>query len=385
MRILVAHNFYRSALVGGEDRVVVDEVAALKARLGDQNVLTYYTYNDQIQLLSLCKNIWGNRFHAQNIKALIEQHQVDILHVHNDFPLLTPLIFKVASQAGCIVLQSLHNFRPHCLSGVLFRQNKVCERCISKTIKWPGVLSRCYRGKTSQSLLNAMAQAWYRLRKYQSYVNYFFALSPFQKNKLISFGVQEDKIFLKPNFIKHQVEPKQASTRHGYIYIGRIEPGKGIEYLLKMWQDMPSQFVLKVVSAGESLEMLKAKYTKENIKFLGKLDHEQAMQELSQSKYLVHPSRYYETFGLTILEAMSLGVPVIGLNVGTRKDFIKHEENGLSTELDQLEGTILNSMAHPKYAQMCDGALAFSQAFSQEAIIDKQIELYEKILQGKSS
>lgn len=384
MKILIAHNFYRSEHIGGEDTVVLNEVAALKKQLGESNVHTYYVYNDNISSVALLKNIWGNKEHAQQIVELINKHQIDLLHVHNEFPLLTPLVFKAAYEQGVKIVQTLHNFRGQCLSGTLYRQNALCEQCVHQKIKWPGVMHRCYRNSYLQSTVHAMAQYWYHLKQYQSYIHHYFVLTHFQKSKLIDFGLNPQQLLLKPNFIMPQIEHYRTDIeREGYVFIGRIESGKGIEYLLKNWVTLPKHFVLRIIGSGEDLEKLQDKYAQENIIFLGKLEHVKAMQLLQKAKYLIHTSLYYETFGLTILEAMSCGVPVIGFNIGTRKDFIVHEENGLLSDEDKLRETLLSSFEHPRYMDMSKNAYEFSLQFTPASIIPQQIMHYENIIKGK--
>lgn len=384
MKILIAHNFYRSEHIGGEDSVVLNEVAALKQQLGDNNVHTYYVHNDNISSIALLKNIWGNQEHAQQIIELIKKYRIDLLHVHNEFPLLTPLVFKAVHEQGVKVVQTLHNFRGQCLSGTLYRKNALCEQCVTKKIKWPGVLHQCYRNSYMQSTAHAMAQYWYHLKQYQSYIHHYFVLTHFQRKKLIDFGMNPQQLLLKPNFIVPPLESDNAYTeRKDYIFIGRIESGKGIECVLKNWVTLPKHFVLRIVGSGEDLTALQSKYAQENIIFLGKLEHAKTMSILKKAKYLIHASLYYETFGLTILEAMSCGVPVIGFNIGTRKDFISHEKNGLLSEEDTLKDTLLSSFEHPEYINMSKNAYEFSLQFTPASIIPQQIMHYENIIKGE--
>jgi hypothetical protein len=93
MKVLVVHNAYQSHHLGGEDVVVAREIAGLKVHLGEQNVFTYLVSNDDIKPLQLALKIWGDKTHADNIEKIILEHKIDIVHVHNFFPKLTPLVF----------------------------------------------------------------------------------------------------------------------------------------------------------------------------------------------------------------------------------------------------------------------------------------------------
>tara|TARA_R110002110_G_scaffold415719_1_gene654173 strand:- start:10840 stop:11988 length:1149 start_codon:yes stop_codon:yes gene_type:complete len=382
MKILVAHNFYRSQLVGGEDIIVRREVNFLKSTLGEQNVFTYFVNNDDLKPLSLLKNIWGDRQHAKNIQDIIVKHNIDILHVHNEFPLLTPLIFKYAAQVGCKVIQTLHNFRNQCLSGILFKQNNICELCAHKKFKWAGIIHKCYRNSYIQSLIHAFAQYWYSLKKYEQYINAYFILTQFQKNKLLDFGVSSEKLFLKPNFIEPL--PQQSlglAERKQYIFIGRIESAKGIDLLLSVWENLPQHFKLIVIGDGPDLKQLQEQYKQANILFKGKCDSATVSKELSQSRYLLQTSLCYETFGLTILEAMQNSVPVMGFDIGTRGEFIEHGHNGFLMTPDNIESIVRESYDYGRYDAMAQKAREKAQAYYQDRIGCLQIQFYEKIIQ----
>lgn len=382
MNILVVHNFYRQHHIGGEDSVVQNEVAALEQYLGKNRVFTYFTHNDQMKLLPLCKNIWGNKTHADKIGQLIEKNNIQLLHAHNVFPLLTPLFFKTAHALGCKTVQTLHNFRQQCLSGVLYRGQDICTQCVDKSFKWPGVVHACYRGSRAQSLLNAAAQFWYQVRQYDAHIDYYFTLTQFQKKTLIDVGMPPHKLIDKPNFVQTRIEPLPAQHKSGFCFIGRLESGKGIELLLKIWKTLPEDYQLQVVGTGEDQKRLEEIYQSPHIHFMGKLSHDETMQVLNRAQYLLHTSLYFETFGLTMVEAMSLGVPVIGFQLGTRPEFIRHQENGFLCMPESLRETILLAKAYPDYNYLSQQAMMCAKQYQSSAVMPAQIQRYEQILRG---
>ena len=115
MKVLIAHNAYQSHHIGGEDIMVNQEISALKSILGHENVFEYIVSNDDIQAFKLAFSLWGDRQHFHNIQQMVNEHHIDIVHVHNFFPRLTPLVFKAAKLAGAKVIHTLHNVRWWCL------------------------------------------------------------------------------------------------------------------------------------------------------------------------------------------------------------------------------------------------------------------------------
>jgi glycosyltransferase involved in cell wall biosynthesis len=59
------------------------------------------------------------------------------------------------------------------------------------------------------------------------------------------------------------------------------------------------------------------------VRFAGALPREQALASLSSASLLVLPSLCYETFGLTILEAASEGVPAVATNIGGQSSLVQ--------------------------------------------------------------
>jgi glycosyltransferase involved in cell wall biosynthesis len=226
-----------------------------------------------------------------------------------------------------------------------------------------------------------MAFWFYRLSGAFENIDYFFVLTNFQKEKVKSLGIDESKIVLKPNSLNMTFDIQKE--KQGYIYVGRLEESKGIYELLKVWNTLDERFVLTLIGGGEIEKELREQYNRSNIIFKGKCSREETLENISKSKYLIQPSLWYETFGLTIIEAMSFGVPVIGFDIGTRGDFINDGVNGfLSNGIDLLE-VIEKSFDYAAYEVLSNNAMETAKLYENEYVIDKQIEIYKNILENK--
>lgn len=384
MKILIIHNRYQSNNVGGEDIVFQNELESLQKTLGEDSVLSYEVSNDDISKVKLLYGIWFSLKHYRNVKRIIKDNDIDIVHVHNFFPLLTPSVFKAAKQAGTTVIHTLHNYRLWCISGILYRDGHgVCELCVKKTLPSAGVLNKCYRKSSIQSLLAQLAFSFYKLIGSFKNIDYFFVLTNFQREKVKSLGVDENKIKLKPNGMEISQNVVDI-PKHGYIYVGRLEESKGIYALLDAWSELSNEYVLTIVGDGDITTELKAKYNAENIIFKGKCSRQDTLSSISKSKYLIQPSLLYESFGLTIIEAMSYGVPVIGFDVGTRKDFIENQENGFLVTDNNLQDIIKKSYNYYDYDKLSINAMKTARLYENDYITAKQIEIYRDILESVS-
>lgn len=383
MKVLVVHNAYQTRFVGGEDIVVRQEVAALQKQLGKASVFTYQVSNTKARFLPLMWEIWGSRRHFRAIQNCVHHHQIAIVHVHNFFPLLTPSVFQAAKRAGAVVIHTLHNYRWWCLKGDLFQEGKGhCEQCVSKRWAWPGVRYRCYRRSWIQSLVASLAFAWYRLKQYPLAIDAYFALNAQQQEWLQALRLPT-KVLLKPNAIRRPKRMVPADKRADCVFVGRLEEAKGIYLLLKAWQSLP--FRLHVIGEGPLSRELKQAYSQKNILFHGKLPHHAALRAMARAKYVLCPSLAVETFGLTVAEALSWGTPVIGCEIGTRLEWIIHEESGLlyPPTAAALRKGIQYAMTHPAYERLVKGARARSALFDAEHLTQTQLALYRQCLKEK--
>lgn len=380
MKILLIHNRYQSNNIGGEDIVFDNEVNLLQKKLGKDNLFVYEVSNDDIKKFKLFFEIWFSFKHYYNIKKIVKSNKIDIVHIHNFFPLLTPSAFKAAKEGEAKVIHTLHNYRLWCISGIFYRDGYgICEQCIKKNFSLAGIRYKCYRKSLLQSLIAQMAFWFYKAIKIFDSIDYFFVLTNFQKDKVKSLGVIENKIILKPNSLNMTSNKKY--NKKDYIYVGRLEESKGIYELLKIWDTFDERFVLTIIGGGVIEEELRNKYNKKNIIFKGKRSRKETLIHISKAKYLIQPSLLYETFGLTIIEAMSCGIPVIGYNLGTREDFIQDGVNGFLVNQNNLRDTIEKSFEFQNYDSLSRNALKTAKLYESEYIMNKQIEIYKNIIE----
>ena len=275
----------------------------------------------------------------------------------------------------------MHNYRLWCISGILYRDDHgTCELCVKKLLPLAGILNKCYRKSFSQSLLAQLAFSFYKLNRSFKNIDYYFVLTNFQREKVKSLGISENKIKLKPNGMS-VYKSSTDKPKQGYIYVGRLEESKGVFLLLEAWNQLDDRNILTIVVDGDIISDLKTKYDADNIVFKGKCSRKDTLTYISQSKYLIQPSLLYETFGLTIIEAMSFGVPVIGFDIGTRKDFIKDQKHGFIVTDNNIHETIKKSYNDMDYDKLSLNAMNTAKFDAKDYITSKQIEIYKNILE----
>ncbi len=332
MKILLVHNYYQSP--GGEDQVFTGESHLLKSY--GHTVLHYTAHNDQvaefmgIQLAQ--KTIWNNQMY-RDIKILLKKECPDLMHIHNTFPLISPLVYYAATSENTPVIQTLHNYRLFCSNPNFFRNENVCEDCLGKLMPWPGILHACYRGNHKASGVVALMQIVHRMLKtWERKINTYIVLSEFSKNKFIEGGLPSAKITVKPNFVGDDPGIGHGEG-HYAAFVGRLSPEKGMNTLLEAWKTLNGKIPLKIAGTGPLAEKVRqATQQIPGIEYVGHLSRDQIFLLLKNASVLIFPSVCYEGFPLIIAEAYATGLPVIGSKIGSISELILEQKTGLRFE-----------------------------------------------------
>ncbi len=333
MKIVQVHNYYKIA--GGEDTVVAQEKKMLENN--GHNVVTYYKRNDVIDDFSFLDKVkllqntqWSKETYHSFLKFL-EQEKPEICHVHNVLPLISPSIYEACKKNGVPVVQTLHNYRLICTNGLLMREEKICEDCLSRSA-YGAVLKKCYRNSYLQTYAVARMIEKNKARKvWTEKVDAYICLTEFAKQKFIEHGLPVEKLTVKPNFIEELTISAVEKKEPYFIFVGRITASKGVELLKKIDKELP--IPLKMVGEGD----LENQFINcENITLLGKKSHAETLKLIQGATALIIPSLWYEGMPMTILEAFSLKTPVIASNIGAMKTMINHELNGLLFEPNKI-------------------------------------------------
>src|SRR3972149_8659182 len=339
MKILFVHNFYISTAPSGEDIVFKDELELLKKK--GIEVITYTKYNDEIlsyrfkNKLQLPINIVWSLKSYKELKSIIKKEKPDLCHFHNIFYTISTSAYYACKDAGVPVVQTLHNYRIFCVNGLLFRNGKTCEDCIGR-IPYNAFLNGCYRNSRTSSLVMAFMEYLHRIiGTWNTKIDAFIILTEFSKSKFIKASLPAEKIFVKPNFIKNNLEP-HFNFKKFVLFVGRLTSEKGVMTLLKSWKKIDSKgIVLKIIGDGslkKDIEEFIIKHKLENVKICGYLPWEEVIENIKNSMFLFFTSECYETFGKPVIEAFACGKPIIASRLGVMEEIVEDGKTGLFFE-----------------------------------------------------
>ncbi|MCZ7421854.1 glycosyltransferase family 4 protein [Verrucosispora sp. WMMA2121] len=319
MRIVVAHNRYREAQPSGENTIVDAEIAQLTA--AGVEVLPFLRSSDEIptmprtaKALLPISPIYAPRA-QQELAQLLTEHRPDVLHLHNPYPLLSPWVVRTAHRHGVPVVQTVHNYRQVCSSGLYFRDGMICQDCRGRALGVPAVVHRCYRGSRAQSALMATTLAVHR-GTWKS-VDRFIALTSAVADHLRDYGIPDSRIVVKPNGIPDPGTP--APLGQGFLFLGRLSPEKGLGLLLEAWRRHPDGALgpLRVAGDGELRPLVEAAAAERaDVTFLGPLDRAGVRDALTASAVVLATSTWHDVLPTVIIEALASGRPVLGTALG---------------------------------------------------------------------
>jgi len=174
------------------------------------------------------------------------------------------------------------------------------------------------------------------------------AVSKFTQDQINAFSNLEN-VGVLTNFISLPDKPVQtreecrALSNLKFVWAGRISTEKGLAELLKIW---PSAYALDIFGAGPDLARLEKLHgEKKNISFKGTISNLDLRIELPKYLAFVNSSTWSEFAPMTIIEALSCGLPIVfphGLSLGT---LIKNYKAGTDYSLDNsqsLEISLIN-------------------------------------------
>lgn len=333
MRVLMVHNRYRSGAPGGEDAVFDAESRLLEA--AGHEVIRYVRSNDEmhegnfIDGVRVSAGLFASKETRRDIDRLIEAHRPEVAHFHNLFPLIGLNAYRACDAAGVPIVQTIHNYRYSCAAGTHYRDGTVCESC-REGDSLSAVRHRCFRGSLPGSLVVASMVRRYRVDVFQHRRrSHFIVLSGFAARRLEAFGVDHERITVRPNFAD-DLPALHEGERSYAVYSGRLSPEKGVWSLLEAWRDIPN-LPLKIIGDGPLRDALqrRADELSIDVEFLGMCGRSEALQIVRAARLQVVPSEWFEGMPLVVLEAWGLEVPVVMSRIGSLIEMAGNEERAL--------------------------------------------------------
>lgn len=391
--VIVINDF--NYVQGGASKVAIDTAKALKnnginviffsAVNKDEAQIEGITYvsTNQCEALKEKNKLKGIINGIYNFKAKKELKKLlktlnpeeTIVHVHGWTKALSSSIFDIAFKMKFKVVLTLHEYFTACPNGGYFNY-KTNEICHLKPLSWKCIKCNCDSRNYGFKIYRIIRQfVQNKIVKLNDRLKYAISISQFSEQILKSTLGKNVNIMrvYNPIDIKESTEKIDPSMNKYYLYVGRIAKEKGVDLFCKAITDLK----YKGIAVGDGTEKEKLEKEYPNIEFTGWKNKDEVEQYMKGAKALIFPSKWYETAGLTVLEAQALGLPCVVNKKCAGIEFIDENINGfLFDDIESLKEKIAKIENEKIKIQKKNKFIYGIEEYSK-----KLIEVYGKIIE----
>jgi glycosyltransferase involved in cell wall biosynthesis len=215
-------------------------------------------------------------------------------------------------------------------------------------------------------------------------IRYYISVTRFSEKIIRPYLPPGSEIFQLTSPVTHTLtgKPRNRATGNKMLFAGRISTEKGAAIACEAARKTGVQLI--VVGEGPIKRVLQEKYPE--VEFKGWLSTEKVFEEMLEAKALLFPSVCYETQGLTVLEALSVGLPVIVSDECAASEFVD-QRNGFtfkSGDAEDLAAKMRVLTASPEKAEEMS-RYAYEKYWEAPYLLDgyiqQTLDIYNTILE----
>lgn len=178
-------------------------------------------------------------------------------------------------------------------------------------------------------------------------------------------------------------EPIVKESEPTIFFVGRHEPRKGLDVLLRSLQHLPADVRVWVASDGADTERLRAEFGGDTrIVWLGRISDAEKIRRMRSATVFCAPSLHGESFGVVLLEAMAAGTPVVASDIDGYQNVATNDVDALLVEPGDpraLAGALAKVMTNPRLSQrLIDAGLSRVESSSMRVLAERYVEIYER-------
>ena len=338
------------------------------------------------QMLAVPSFLWSRRTY-KSLQQRILEFQPHVVHVHNTFPKLSPSVFWASRRAGVPAVQTLHNFRYVCANALLLRDGRRCEQCVGHAPGQPCNIAATPIALREPRWLPPSMCCTAKLGTYASAVDVYVLLNDFNREIFVRGGFPSYKLVANPNFVPvsslgHSVRKPQV------VFAGEFTRSKGLPLLLEAWSIAGlDNFSLLLIGDGPERKSMEQQYAGvARVTWCGRLPRSSVLEQIAASRFLVFPSLAYENCPMVVLEALSVGTPVVAADHPSLQTMIGHQREGLlfqAGDAPALASALRDALAtdHETWSRWSSAARhTQAERFSEDANYSQLMAIYRSVI-----
>jgi glycosyltransferase involved in cell wall biosynthesis len=176
--------------------------------------------------------------------------------------------------------------------------------------------------------------------------------------------------------------PFSATPGDGLVCFGRIHPDKGTAQAIEIARGAERPLVLcgPVQDERYFAEEIEPHVDGDRVRYLGSVGHEERAAILGAATCLVHPIAFAEPFGLSVVESMLCGTPVVAYERGSMAELVEDGVTGvLAHGVDSAVAGVERAVSFDRGA--CHDAA--ERRFSVDRMVDDYLDVYESVLRDR--
>lgn len=165
------------------------------------------------------------------------------------------------------------------------------------------------------------------------------------------------------------------------IFFGRMHPDKGAKEAIQIAKKFGKKLIMAgIVQDKEYFEKEVKPHFSDDIVYVGSVGPEQRDKLLGGAYALLHPIFFAEPFGLSVVESMACGTPVVAFNKGSMPELIENGKNGFI--VNDVEEAVSALGQILKIDRQCCRTIV-EEKFSVDRMVDDYIKVYQQIISGE--
>ena len=177
--------------------------------------------------------------------------------------------------------------------------------------------------------------------------------------------------------------PFEGTEGKYLLFFGRIHPHKGVREAIRVAQRAGIKLVIAGIIQDQDYFATEVKphIDGTTVEYLGSVGPDRRADVLGGALALLHLISFDEPFGLSLVESMACGTPVIAFDRGSMPEIIRHGETGYI--VDDIEGAI-NSVASVTSINRSSCRADVENRFSSTRMARDYVRVYQEILDGEA-
>jgi len=175
---------------------------------------------------------------------------------------------------------------------------------------------------------------------------------------------------------------KEGETEDYLVFFGRMHKDKGAKEAIQIAKKFGKKLIMAgIIQDKDYFEQEISPHFGKDVVYVGSVGPEKRDELLGGAYALLHPIFFEEPFGLSVVEAMACGTPVVAFNKGSMPELIENGKNGFIVENVEEAVTALGKI--PQIDRQCCRDIV-EKNFSVERMVDDYIKVYQQIIdEGK--